>query len=62
MRYKKDKKIIDTLCNYNRQLCKCGHSVLMVPSTKYCYCSHCGRKIINKTKGHFIKEMWERLR
>ena len=56
-----DKRVVDTLKNYNRQLCKCGYSITFMPNKEYVICTHCGRKVINKTKGHFFKEMWRRL-
>ena len=60
---KKDvsKKAFSYLTKYNKQTCKCGHSVTFVPEREYIICSFCGRKIINKTRGRFIKEMYSRL-
>ena len=49
------------LADYNRQLCECGHSITFMPKTKYLICHYCGRKVINKTKGHFMKEMYKAL-
>lgn len=43
--------------DYARKKCYCGHSVIMLPSTKFIICNHCGRKIINDTKGRFMYVM-----
>ena len=58
---KKDKKISSVRSDYNRQVCECGHSLLMLPKTEYLICHYCGRKVINKTKGHFIKQMYDKI-
>lgn len=47
---------------YNRQHCKyCGHSMIFMPYREYLICHHCGRKNYNKTKGHFIRRMYNEL-
>ena len=61
---KKDKVEIvhHTKSEYNRQLCDyCGHSMIFMPERKSLICHHCGRKNINKTKGHFFREMYGKL-
>lgn len=54
-----NKKITNANGNYNRQYCKCGHSLMFLPSTEYLYCNYCGRKNLNKTKGHFNYKMYQ---
>lgn len=54
---KYETKLHDTKVNYSRQLCKCGHSVTMIPKRESIICSHCGRTIKNKTRGHFIYKL-----
>lgn len=55
------KKIASIMNDYNRQLCRCGHSVIFRPEKEFIICHHCGRKIVNKTKARFMREMWVKL-
>ena len=56
-----DKKLADITGDYNRQKCICGHSLFFLPSTEYLWCTYCGRRVINKTKGHFITEVYKKV-
>jgi len=47
------RKLLSKMAEYNRVYCKCGHSAYVRPSRSYIYCSHCGRKVKNNTKGRF---------
>lgn len=57
-----NKKVVDTINKYNRQLCEfCGHSMVFLPKVEFLICKHCGRKVINKTRGHFIRKIYGEL-
>ena len=55
---KSNKKIESIKAKNNVQYCKCGHSITFMARTEYLICHHCGRKVINKTKGHFKYKMY----
>lgn len=48
-----NRKLLSKMAEYCREYCSCGHSMIITPSRSYTYCSHCGRKVKNKTKGRF---------
>ncbi len=48
------RKLLSEMNAYSKEYCKCGHSMVIRPSVEYVYCSYCGRKVKNKTKGRFI--------
>lgn len=63
MKIDKVEKIFSVKAEYNRQLCNyCGHSMIFMPKREWLICHHCGRKVLNKTKGHFIRQMREKLK
>lgn len=49
-----NKKLMSTMNEYAKVYCKCGHSMYVIPSRNFTYCSHCGRKVKNNTKGRFM--------
>lgn len=48
-----NRKLLSRMAEYNRVYCKCGHSAYVRPSLSHIYCTHCGRKVKNNTKGRF---------
>ena len=61
---KKDKveQVHRVKAEFNRQLCDyCGHSMIFLPSREWLICHYCGRKVFNKTKGYFMRKMYNEL-
>lgn len=61
---KKDKVevIHQVKAEYNRQHCEyCGHSMNFMPRREWLICTHCGKKNYNKTKGYFMRRMYNEL-
>jgi ribosomal protein S27AE len=58
----KEQKLHDMTTKYNRQLCQyCGHSMIFTPHAEYLICHYCGRKNYNKTKGYFMRRIYNEL-
>ena len=57
-----EERILEDLRECSTYCPNCKHTNVMMAKSKFCICSHCGKKVINQSKARFKYEFIKKTR